>query len=87
MFAGLVGLGAADGQDEAVGVLGDLVDGEGSELGAAKGGNEADEEQGPVPEAGQVRFRWPLGRIPGLEGGARSMTSHSSGGMSAQNLR
>jgi len=61
LFAGLVGLGAADGQDEAVGVLGDLIDGEGGELGAAEGGDEPDEEQGPVPEAGQVRFRWPRG--------------------------
>jgi len=68
MFAGLVGLGAANGEDEAVGVLGDLVDGEGGQLGAAEGGDEADEEQGPVPETGQVRLGWPLGRLPGPGG-------------------
>jgi len=47
-LAGLVGLRSADGDDEAVGVLGDAVGVQCGELAAAQGGDEADEEQDPV---------------------------------------
>lgn len=50
LSAGLVGLGAGNRDDQAVGMLGDLVHGESGELGAAEGGDEADEEQGPVAQ-------------------------------------
>lgn len=42
--AGLVGLGAGEAGDEAVAVLLELVDGEGRELAAAEGAEEADRE-------------------------------------------
>jgi len=81
-FAGLVGLGAGDGEDQAVWVFGDLVDGEGGELGAAEGGDEADEEQDPLPEADQVRLGRPLGGLPGVGGRAAVDDVPQLGGMS-----
>ena len=56
--------------DEAVGVVGDVGDGEGGEFAAAQGGDEPDEQQGPVPGTGQVGFGRPAAGAPGFGGGA-----------------
>src|SRR3954467_8421186 len=45
LLAGGVGLGPRQAQDEPVGVLGDVVDGQGGELTAAQRGDEPDQQQ------------------------------------------
>jgi len=45
-------------------------DGEGGEFAAAQGGDEPDEQQGPVAGAGQVGFGRPAAGAPGLGGRA-----------------
>ncbi len=78
-LARVLDLGPGDGQHEAVGVLGDLVDGERGQLGAAEGGHEAGQEQGPVPQAGQVVLGLARGRLPDPGPRAPAMTSRSRG--------
>ncbi len=55
LLAGRVGLSPGDGQHQAVGMFGGLVDGQRGALRAAEGGHEANEELRPVRQPGQVR--------------------------------
>lgn len=57
VLADLVGLRPGQGEHEPVGVVGEVVDGEGGQLAAPQRRDETDQQQRTVPRAGQVRLR------------------------------
>jgi hypothetical protein len=66
----LVGLGSGQREHQTVGVLADLINGQGGEFAAAQRGEEPDQQQSPVTQAGQVGFGCAAGGFPGPGVGA-----------------
>ena len=67
---GLVRLRPGQRQHQAVGVLGDLVDRQYSQLAATQRGDEPDQQQGPIPRTGQIRLIRTTWGAPDLGGRA-----------------
>lgn len=83
LLASLVGLGPGEGQHQAVGVLGDLVDGQRGQFAAAQRGDKPDQQQSSFPNTAQVGLGRPEpASRPGLGGRAGVHGVEEVGGIS-----